>query len=72
MIKLDLALLAVAACLFVSLALPCEASAQPAAMKQMQDAQRKAEQKARDAKKKDDQQAEAQKSDSAAKPASAP
>ena len=44
MIKLDLALLAVAACLFVSLALPREASAQPAAMKQMQDAQRKAEQ----------------------------
>ena len=45
--------------------------AQPAAMKQMQDTQRKAQQKARDAKKKPEQSTDAQKS-TQEKPASAP
>ena len=72
----NLFLLAIAASLSVALpVLPQMASAQPSALRPMQDAQRKAEQKARQAKKKDDQQAdthsEAQQQESP-KPASSP
>jgi hypothetical protein len=76
MIRFDLIVLTVAACLGVAMTPVRQAMAQPSAMKPMQDAQRKAEQKARDAQKKDEGQAashdKAPTQDSAAKPASSP
>ncbi|SIT35718.1 conserved exported hypothetical protein [Paraburkholderia piptadeniae] len=75
--RFDLAVLAVAAGATVSFAILITAApvavAQPAATKQMQDAQRKAEQKAREARKQaEQQQAEPQKQEKDNKPASAP
>jgi hypothetical protein len=69
--QLDRVWVAVTACLVVWFASAPLAIAQPAATKQMQDTQRKAQQKARDSKKKSDQQAQSHKQGNE-KPASAP
>ena len=69
--RFNLVLLAIAASVVASFAASPPAVAQPAATKQMQDAQRKAEQKAREARKKSERQAGSHKRENE-KPASAP